>query len=79
MYTILTRIALVIRVILQLSVGMSPVRRGCSCGVATRVDAARLRRLGDALGFCVDALHRDMRYLLDSGACESSQAKQLYI
>ncbi|XP_039762472.1 BTB/POZ domain-containing protein 7 [Pararge aegeria] len=50
-----------------ISVENSTLRRGCSCGVATRVDAARLRRLGDALGFCVDALHRDMRYLLDSG------------
>ncbi|XP_045783260.1 BTB/POZ domain-containing protein 7 [Maniola jurtina] len=50
-----------------ISVENSTLRRGCSCGVASRVDAARLRRLGDMLGFCVDALHRDMRYLLDSG------------
>ncbi|XP_075989640.1 BTB/POZ domain-containing protein 7, partial [Anticarsia gemmatalis] len=37
----------------------------CSCGA--RSDAATLRRLGAALGFSLDSLHHDMRYLLDSG------------
>ncbi|XP_045456029.1 BTB/POZ domain-containing protein 7, partial [Melitaea cinxia] len=49
-----------------ISVENSTLRRGCSCG-RPRVDAARLRRLADLLGFSPDALHRDMRYLLDSG------------
>ncbi|KAJ8706913.1 hypothetical protein PYW07_012991 [Mythimna separata] len=38
----------------------------CGCGRA-RVDAATLRRLGALLGFSLDSLHHDMRYLLDSG------------
>ncbi|XP_052746086.1 spidroin-1 isoform X2 [Bicyclus anynana] len=49
-----------------ISVENSTMRR-CSCGAGSRVDGARLRRLADALGFCADALHRDLRYLLDSG------------
>ncbi|CAK1547953.1 unnamed protein product [Leptosia nina] len=41
----------------------STYRRSCSC----RREAASVRRLAGLLGFSLDSLHRDMRYLLDSG------------
>ncbi|GBP92041.1 hypothetical protein EVAR_63720_1 [Eumeta japonica] len=43
--------------------------RSCSCatGGGRRADAALLARLADQLGFRPDALHADMKYLLDSG------------
>ncbi|XP_045508898.1 uncharacterized protein LOC123704563 [Colias croceus] len=41
----------------------SSYRRGCSCSRG----AAAVRRLAPALGLAPDALHQDMKYLLDSG------------
>ncbi|CAB3252275.1 unnamed protein product [Arctia plantaginis] len=40
--------------------------RGVGCG-RSRPDAGTLRRLAALLGFSLDSLHHDMRYLLDSG------------
>ncbi|CAG5015852.1 unnamed protein product [Parnassius apollo] len=47
-------------------VRLFPARRSCACG-RTRSDARSLRRLGEILGFSIDTLHRDMKYLLESG------------
>ncbi|CAG5058490.1 unnamed protein product, partial [Parnassius apollo] len=50
-------------------------RRSCACG-RTRSDARSLRRLGEILGFSIDMLHRDMKYLLESG--EQSDARLVF-
>ncbi|XP_061381787.1 BTB/POZ domain-containing protein 7 isoform X2 [Danaus plexippus] len=49
-----------------ISVENSTIRR-CTCGRGRRMEPSRLRRLADLLGFTPEGLHRDMKYLLDSG------------
>nr|XP_049695672.1 BTB/POZ domain-containing protein 7 isoform X2 [Helicoverpa armigera] len=49
--------------------------RSCSCN-RSRMDASTLRRLGALLGFTADALHRDMRYLLESA--EAADARLVF-
>ncbi|XP_026325472.1 BTB/POZ domain-containing protein 7 [Hyposmocoma kahamanoa] len=46
----------------------------CGCGV--RRDSNLIRRLSATLGFSLDTLHRDMKYLLDSG--EHADAKLVF-